>query len=226
VPADFGEDQELIWTVRANGQEHHAYGTLREDLFIDNVVIMSETGALGAGSSSPEIRANIPPAIDLEGDSELRAYVGVPLTLTAWVTDDGQPRRRQGSRSAVAATDSAAAPPTPEELLERALNASTASNTVSKRVRLHFTWFVYRSPGANAEFAPPQVKPWEDTRAFANSPWAISWVPPELPADGKWVSQVWFSEPGTYVLRGRADDGGLYSDVEVTVHVDARRPVS
>jgi hypothetical protein len=33
------------------------------------------------------------------------------------------------------------------------------------------------------------------------------------------VSEVTFAEPGTYILRGRADDGGLYSDVEVTVHV-------
>jgi hypothetical protein len=33
------------------------------------------------------------------------------------------------------------------------------------------------------------------------------------------VSEVIFSEPGTYILRGRADDGGLYADKEVTVHV-------
>jgi hypothetical protein len=35
------------------------------------------------------------------------------------------------------------------------------------------------------------------------------------------VSEVTFSEPGTYVLRGRADDGGLYDDVEVTVRVQS-----
>lgn len=43
--------------------------------------------------------------------------------------------------------------------------------------------------------------------------------PSEFPEDGRWVSEVTFSEPGTYVLRGRADDGGLYSDVEITVTV-------
>jgi hypothetical protein len=78
---------------------------------------------------------------------------------------------------------------------------------------------VYRGPGEVAEFDPPQVKPWEDTRPFANSPWASQWKSPEIPEDGRWVSEVKISQPGTYVIRGRADDGGLYSDVEVTVRV-------
>jgi hypothetical protein len=90
---------------------------------------------------------------------------------------------------------------------------------VSKRVALHFTWFVYRGPEGVAMFDPPQIKPWEDTRPFANSPWALAWTAPDLPEDGRWMSEVTFSQPGTYVLRGRADDGGLYSDVEVTVLV-------
>jgi hypothetical protein len=32
---------------------------------------------------------------------------------------------------------------------------------------------------------------------------------------------VTFDEPGTYVLRGRADDGGLFADEEVIVRVGA-----
>ncbi len=238
VPADFGVENELIWTVRANGREFSAYGTLREDLFIDNVVIMSETGALGAGTSSPAIRANRPPEVQLEVPTEVRARVGEPLSLSAVVIDDGQPRRER--RESVTQTDSSSAnssagdeataaergdsaEPTPSEQLARALRLSTATSTVSKRVRLHFTWFVYRGPGEGAEFDPPQVKPWEDTRPFANSPWSVGWVAPEIPEDGRWVAEVTFSEPGTYVLRGRADDGGLYSDVEVTVHVERPR---
>jgi hypothetical protein len=67
------------------------------------------------------------------------------------------------------------------------------------------------------------VKPWEDTRAFANSPWAIRWDPPEIPEDGRWTAEAVFTEPGTYLLRGRADDGGLYSDVEIVVHVSPPR---
>lgn len=224
VPDGFGDDDEMVWTLRANGQEHRAYGTLREDLYVDNVVIMSETGALGAGTSSPEIRANQPPRIHLEGDTERRVRAGETLTLAAVVDDDGQPDRSSlrffGSSSDGGEEDE---PPTPRELLQSALGRGTASVTVSKRLGLHMTWFIYRGPGDAADFDPPQIKPWEDTRPFANSPWASAWTPPELPEDGRWVSEVTFSEPGTYVLRGRADDGGLYSDIEVVVYVERPR---
>lgn len=234
LPSDFTEEDELVWTLRANGEEHKAYGTLREDLFVDNVVIMSETGALGAGTSSPEIRANVPPSVQLEGAKELRVRAGETVTLAAVVTDDGQPDRSSlGSsraRAQSASADSASedsesddeeeAAPDPRQLLEQALDRVTATVTVSKRLGLHFTWFVYRGPGEGVEFDPPQIKPWEDTRPFANSPWAVSWQPPTPPEDGRWVSEVIFSQPGTYTLRGRADDGGLYTDVEVTVRVE------
>ena len=237
VPADFGEEEELVWTLRANGQEYRAYGTLRADLYTDNMIIMSETGALGAGTSSPEIRANVPPEIELEGGVERSARVGEVLTLAAVVTDDGQPTsvgffsggtdsEEDAVEDDVEDAEEADAEeednePTPRELLERALGRGTASGTVSKRLGLHYTWFVYRGPGEAVEFDPPQTKTWEDTRPFANSPWTVAWVVPEAPEDGRWVSEVTFSEPGTYVLRGRADDGGLYADVEVTVRVQS-----
>lgn len=226
LPAGFTEQDELVWTLAANGREQWAYGTLREDLYIDNVVIMSETGALGAGSSSPEIRANVPPAVQLEGATELRVRTGETVRLAAVVTDDGQPVRASSLGSAGSrprSGDEEDAPPDPRELLERALDRVTATVTVSKRLGLHFTWFVYRGPGEGVEIHPPQVKPWEDTRPFANSPWAVAWQPPEPPEDGRWVSEVIFSQPGTYTLRGRADDGGLYTDVEVIVHVERPR---
>ena len=226
VPSGFSGEDELVWTLRANGLEHKAYGTLREDLYIDNVVIMSETGALGAGSSSPEIRANVPPSVQLEGATELRVRAGETVRLTAVVTDDGQPVRASSLGSSASRPRSEAEEeggPDPRELLERALDRVTATVTVSKRLGLHFTWFVYRGPGEGVEISPPQVKPWEDTRPFANSPWAVSWQPPTPPEDGRWMSEVIFSQPGTYTLRGRADDGGLYTDVEVTVHVERPR---
>jgi hypothetical protein len=68
-------------------------------------------------------------------------------------------------------------------------------------------------------FDPAQVKVWEDTRTGANSPWAPLWTPPPVPADGKHVTQVTFSEPGTYVLRARADDGALFGDDDLTIIV-------
>ena len=57
----------------------------------------------------------------------------------------------------------------------------------------------------------------EDTRAGANSPWAPLWSAPALPKDGKVPVDVTFGEPGTYVLRCRADDGALVADQELTI---------
>ena len=92
--------------------------------------------------------------------------------------------------------------------------------TVGKSVGLHVSWFLYRGPaGAKVTFDPPQVKAWEDTRAGANSPWAPAWTAPPIPADGKLPVKISFSEPGTYVLRCRADDGALFGDEEVTIVV-------
>ena len=90
--------------------------------------------------------------------------------------------------------------------------------TVGKNVGLHVSWYVYRGPGA-VTFVPEQIMSWEDTRVGANSPWAPVWVAPAMPADGKVSVQVTFSEPGTYVLRSRADDGALTADGQVTVTV-------
>jgi hypothetical protein len=232
VPADFG-DQELVWTLRSQGETLVAYGSLRQDLLIDNMIIASETGALGAGRSDPETRSNTPPRIMLDGPREVNARVGQPVTLSAWVSDDGLPlsaaaRRERAQARRVAAggsatpaqtgTEQAADSISPEmRALQRAFNEPDRV-TVGKTVGLHFTWFVYRGEN-QAEFTPIQIKPWEDSRAWMNSPWSPFWVAPPVPDDDHWVVQVTFDEPGTYVLRGRADDGSLYADEELTVNV-------
>jgi hypothetical protein len=214
VPADFGE-RELAWTLERNGEAETAYGSLRPDYYIDNVVIMSEAGTLGAGTSSPELRAHTPPVVEMRTPTEIQAVVGRPVRLETWVGDDGLPRR---SRNRLPVTDEGKLD------LTRALAAPPSRITVQKIIGLNMSWSVYRGPeGVDAQdvtaFNPPQVAAWEDTRPFANSPWAPFWVPPELPEDGVWITEVTFTRPGTYVLRGRADDGGLYTDQRVTVHV-------
>ena len=221
VPADWG-DRELVWTLTSNGVTEHAYATLRPDYVVDNVVIMSETGALGAGSSNAQMRANQPPTIMLEGSEVREATVGVPVGITVLVEDDDLLRSRRPP------------PPSPPETAEDSARADSIWNapptfsrrqltppsriTVQKVNGLFMSWFLYRGDG-EAEFDPPQIKVWEDTRTGANSPWAPRWIPPELPEDGRWTVNVTFDRPGTYLLRGRADDGGLFSDVEVTVVV-------
>jgi hypothetical protein len=176
----------------------------------------------------------------LESPRTVEARVGQPVTLTAWVTDDGLPmtqaarrERARAQRGAAggSATAAPAAPSTenaaqdaPADTLSpemRALQRAFTEPdrvTVSKTVGLHFAWFVYRGE-AEATFEPIQIKTWEDSRAWMNSPWAPFWVAPDKPEDDRWVVQVTFDEPGTYVLRGRADDGALYADQEVTVTV-------
>ena len=90
--------------------------------------------------------------------------------------------------------------------------------TVNKNSGLYLSWFVYRG-AAKVSIKPDQTKPWEDTRAGANSPWAPLWRAPAAPEGGKWVATAVFDAPGTYVLRARADDGALLGDQEVTVTV-------
>ena len=93
VPKDFGQ-KEMVWTLTTHGKTEKAYATLRTDYLLENVDLMSETGALGAGTSNPEVRADIPPVIRLEGDTSRSVRVGQPLSLVAVVTDDGIPKPR------------------------------------------------------------------------------------------------------------------------------------
>jgi len=220
VPAAFKEKDELIWSLTAHGKTEKAYASLRPDYIVDDVVKASETGALGAGTSSPEVRANTPPTLKVEEIKARTIKVDEPLTIITQVKDDGVPKRRDPSR--VAAAQARAA--------EQSTGSTTPTRnpsmvpptriTVGKSVGLHLSWFLYRGPaGATVTFDPPQIKAWEDTRTGANSPWAPLWVAPALPSDGKVPVQVTFSEPGTYVLRCRADDGALVADEEVTIVV-------
>lgn len=226
VPKQFSEKDELIWTLTTKGKTERAYASLRLDYQIDSVVRASETGALGAGSSSPEVRANQPPAIEVQGRKSMTAKVGEAVSLTVVVNDDGIPKRRgsglagsavsnQGSRRDIVD----ARPNTENPLRANRAMLPPARVTVGKNVGLHVAWSVYRGPGS-VMFSPEQVMTWEDTRTGANSPWAPIWSPPEMPSDGKVTVQAWFYQPGTYVLRARADDGALTADGHVTITVE------
>jgi len=227
LSSDFDADDELVWEVTSpNGVTRRAYGTLREDYKIDNIIIMSETGALGAGTSDAKTRANIPPQVQLIGDTIRTVRVGEPLTLQTRVTDDGVPEPFDPMARIRLLGGAAAAFASEEMVRQRMMMTPPPKPTVDKNNGLYLSWNVYRAPEDVAgpvqelvHFDPPQVKPWEDTRPAANSPWAWLWVPPELPEDGVIDVEVTFDEPGTYLLWGRADDGGLYTDQYVTVNV-------
>jgi hypothetical protein len=220
VPAGFGEKDELTWTLKTHSTTEKAYATLRPDYVLDDVVKASETGALGAGTSSPEVRGNKPPLLRIVEANTRNIKAGQQVTLVSEVKDDGIPKRRgAGAGAAVRATGAGGVSgDNTGALIARAASSPPVRITVGKNVGLHVTWFLYRGPGT-VTFDPPQVKAWEDTRAGANSPWAPIWMPPPIPADGKQPVTVTFSEPGTYVLRCRADDGALLADEELTVIV-------
>ena len=204
VPADWG-DREMVWTLNVNGVEAKAYGTLKPDYLVDNMVIASETGSLGIGVSSPESRANIPPVLTIQGDEVRTAKVGGAITLVVQLEDDGLPRTRISSTRS-------------ESDLLRGMFRAPQKPTVNKINALYMSWNVYRGEGG-VTFDPPQTKVWEDTRVSANSPWGSLWLPPEIPDDGMVEVTATFNEPGTYVLWARADDGGLYDDGYITVNV-------
>jgi hypothetical protein len=225
VPAGFTEKDELVWTLTTRGKTEKAYATIRTDYKVDDVVKASETGALGAGTSSPEVRANKAPTVSIHKGEALTVKVGQPLTLTAVVSDDGTPKPRAAGLVGSAVSN----PGSTRDRVDRPENSRNPvrvnramqppfRSTVGKNVGLHVSWFVYRGAGP-VTFDPEQVAAWEDTRTGANSPWAPIWVAPELPSDGRIPVHVTFTEPGTYRLRARADDGALMADDDVTVTV-------
>lgn len=223
VPSDWGE-RELVWTLNVNGVERKAYATLRPDYLVDNMIIASETGSLGAGTSSPESRANVAPVVTVQGDSIRAAAVGEALDLRAQIADDGLPKPTdlvEETRRFVELTEGgslAAAFITAETIQKRRLITPPINVTVNKVNGLFYSWNKWRGPG-DVTFDPPQVKVWEDTRTSANSPWGALWLAPPIPEDNLYEVNAMFSEPGEYILWGRADDGGLYHDAWVTVNV-------
>jgi len=210
VPKDFGE-KELVWTLTTHGKTIKAYGTLRQDYFLDDMVFTSETGAIGAGVSTPEIRANKPPVLEAAGDTRRTVRAGQPLLLSAHVTDDGIPKPRPRG------TFLDRAGPATDKVKDIRLIPPKQS-TVGSATGLWVSLYLYRGPGT-VSVTPPQPKTWEDTRAGGNSQWSPLWVAPPAPPDGNWKAQATFDKPGTYIVRWHASDGALWADQDITVTV-------
>jgi hypothetical protein len=140
-------------------------------------------------------RNNQAPRLEIDGETTRTVKVGQPVPLVAFATDDGIPSRR----------------PRPMA------NAATGGGLLRVAQGLRFVWVQFRGPG-QVKFDPPQpFKAWEDERE--GSPWAYGWAPPPLPPDNRWAHNVTFPQPGTYVLRGVAHDGGKWTQRDVTFTV-------
>lgn len=193
VPADFG-NKELVWTITANGKTDRAYGTLKPDYAHDKAVqYLNNSGMSMVGRAE----RNQAPAVSIEGAPQRSATVGVPVALSALVTDDGIPAPRPAPRGSVGFRSS---------------------------VGLRVAWFVFRGQGSTVTLDPEQIKVYPDhVTEGGNSPWSPGWVPPPLPRDNRFPVNVTFAEPGTYVMRVLAHDGGNETARDVTVTVQARR---
>lgn len=196
VPADFGDD-EVVWTLTTNGVTERAYGTLHPLYAVDEVVMSANFGAGGQTGFNPQLVGNQWPVVQVEGQHTLRTRVGQPVSLSAIATDDGKPSARAMSARLV----------------------GTSHFVPNSATGLRLSWYHYRGPGS-VTFDPPQTKVWEDRRDGGNSPWSAGWAPPPIPAENRWTTRATFSEPGTYVLRALAHDGGLIDYEDVTVVVD------
>ena len=195
APANFGS-KEIVWTLTSHGATEKAYASLRPAYAVDETVMMANFGAGGQTGFSPDIVGNKPPQLKLEGEKRRTVKIGEAVTLSAVATDDGKPKAR----------------PMP------ALLVGQSHFVPNSATGLRLSWFVYRGAG-NVTFDPPQTKVWEDHRDGGDSPWSAGWSTPPVPAGNKWTVQATFNEPGVYVLRALAHDGGLidYDDVTVTV---------
>ena len=193
VPADFG-DKEVVWTLSSSGTTAKAYATLKPPYVVDETVMAANFGA--RGSSNAEVAGNQPPKLTLESATQLTVRVGHALVLSAVATDDGKP----GARSMPLAL------------------FGQSQFTPNSATGLRLSWFKYRGSGA-VTFDPPQTKVWEDRRDGADSPWAAGWKTPPIPPRNRWSVRTMFQEPGAYVIRALAHDGGLidYGDVTVIV---------
>jgi hypothetical protein len=202
VPADFGET-EMVWTLITRGQTIRAFGSLAPDYRIDPQVISTEVGG-AYGSLNDALRTNIPPELRVEGENFRSVRAGQPLSLAVRANDpDNLPEAQ--NRGIPTTLDALYRPP--------------ASIVAASVPGLRFSWIVYRGPAKSAVFEPIQMKTYQDTRMYANSPWSPPWHLPAPPADNRWVSEVVFEDPGEYVLRGVASDGSLftYQNLNVTV---------
>ncbi len=123
VPADWGTNKELVWTLTSHGRTEKAYGSLQPDEEILERQIMTR-GNLSPGLDDP----NKPPSVSIAPVQG--AGVHEPITLIALVTDDGQPKPRAPKARPAVTTG----------------KAQTNSAEARPRIGLNVTWFQYGGP--------------------------------------------------------------------------------
>lgn len=216
VPKDFG-DKELVWTLVTHAKTERAYASLKSDYLLNKQTIGTEVGANMAGLGD-ELLQNQFPVLSIEGDKRWSAKVGEPLTLIARATDDGIPSGTRQNRAPARGSSPEARGRSGDQGRARLVYRPPSQTVPATPNGLWLSWIVYRG-ARRVTFTPQQMKTWQDTRTYANSPWSPPYIIPPAPPDGKWIVQAIFDEPGAYVLRAIAGDGALFSGENVAVSV-------
>jgi len=210
VPKDWG-DKDLIWTLGSHGKVEKAYGSLLPIWELGPLVYL-ENRRGAAFLTYPE-EPNKPPTIEVVGSSKLTAAIGETVTLSADVSDDGYPKpRARPVRSGSSARERGRDPGS-----VGFRNQSPVTQAIVKldpNARLGVTWVVYRGKSGAVKLEPMRVV------AGTGPPGAAIQAGP---LNGKAITKVTFSEPGTYVLRAYADDGVFTTPADVIVTVQATK---
>ena len=148
VPKDFGK-QELVWTLVSNGKTLKAYGSLTPDYLLNDISMESDDGSLGGATiTTPEIRMNTPPQMEVVGDSVRTVKAGEVLILSAHATDDGlPPSRERGNRNVGSRTSEEAGVKDLRLIPPRQITQSSAAGG------LWLSLIKYRGPG-NVDVEP------------------------------------------------------------------------
>jgi len=203
VPTDWGK-KDLIWTLRANGKTEKAYASLLPFWELGPLVYQENRGSAADITDTPE--PNEPPTIKMPGGSQLTTRAGETLTLLAEVADDGHPvpRRRTTTGAPAVRRDSDGAVVSGTGTVGPGASGPRRENPLTQAIvrlepgaALGVTWIVYRGSTDGVRFDPQRV----------------------TVANGKATATVSFAKPGSYVLRGYADDGIYVTPIDVTVTV-------
>ena len=200
VPGDWGE-KDLVWTLTSNGRTDRAFGSLWPNWEIDDGVIRANRGMGARGAPADNQR----PSIRLPGGTDLTVTLPDTLTLTAVIGDDGIPGPRPRLDEASDDDDDPqaaarrAADRRRRERRRHPTNQAVVKARLAGETGLALTWVHYRGPGA------------------------VTFDPMSMSVDGgrggEVVTTVTFTERGTHVLRGYADDSINTTPIDVTVTV-------
>jgi hypothetical protein len=203
VPASWGPEDELVWTVIEMGSEQKAFGWLQPEWEIDVNTFTSNLGT-GFGRGFEELYANGFPLVTVSA-SATSVAVGASVTLTAEVTDDelptavpepdpDRPRRREPALVA------------PEDAPDIPDNIKLYERPRPPRNHISVYWAVHRGP-ADGSFEPSGFTKWEE--GMPGDGWTAATI----------TSEVTFDTPGEYTLRAFVSDAMLLSMDDVTITV-------